>query len=77
MTTPATAFAPGSPAGGMPSFQSSSSAKSGDATQTGVIDHSGFTVNYGSGVLQGGAMSPWVLAGLALVGVFLWKKKST
>lgn len=94
--TPALAFAPGSPAAGggiasgamnaalgaggisVPGLTSSSS--SGDIGQTFGTDNSGFSVNYGVSLGQGGAgvaVPWWVWAGV-IVGGLLWiKKRST
>jgi len=61
-------------------FSSSSSAKSGDIGQTLGFDHSGFTVNYGSGVSQGGALpavNPLVLGAIVVLGLVWMRKKST
>jgi hypothetical protein len=76
--TPATAFAPGSPAGGLPSFETSS--RSGDIGQTLGFDNSGFNVNFGTSLGQGGAAAAvpwWVWAGVLLGGLLWIKKKST
>ena len=65
--------------GGMPplNLNFASSAKSGDAISSLNSDASGFSVNYGSGVLQGGGGTSMLLIGGALVlGFVLWKKKS-
>jgi len=85
------AFAPGSPAGGpsiaqgkkmtLPPLQFSSTAasRSGDMGQTMAFDSSGFSVNYGNGVSQGGslpAVNPLVIGAVVLMGA-LWIKKST
>lgn len=65
--------------GGMPplNLNIASSAKSGDVSSSFANSADGFSVNYGSGVLQGGALSPLLLAGALLVGYLLWKKKSS
>jgi hypothetical protein len=60
-------------------FTSSSASKSGDLSQTMAFDSSGFSVNYGSGVSQGGAVSavnPLIIGALILAGA-VWMKKST
>ena len=88
MTSPALAFAPGSPAGAagiaqkamtggmpLPNFTSNSSATSGDAFASLNNNAGEFSVNYGSGVLQG-AGSVWLIAAVAVVGLLVWKKKS-
>ena len=59
-----------------------SSAKGGQMSMPLSWDASGFSVNYGSGVVQGGGGSTsaatipksyWLIA--AVIGVVLWKKK--
>lgn len=57
-----------------------SSAKAGDLWASMTQDHSGFSVNYGSGVVQGGGgaggtINPQYLLIAAIVGFVLWKKK--
>lgn len=57
-----------------------SSAKAGDLSAFMSQDHSGFSVNYGSGVVQGGGgaggtIPPHYLLIGAIVGLVLWKKK--
>lgn len=61
-------------------FTSSSSAKSGDIWSTMDASNlgSGFSVNYGSGLGVGSGSSGLLwLAAAAIVGVLLWKKRST
>jgi hypothetical protein len=62
--------------GQLPGFQSSSSARSGDAISTyGLnLDNSGFAVNYGAGV-QGASSKALLIAALIAGGVALWKYK--
>lgn len=64
----------------MPSLStsSSSSARSGDATQGYASDSSGFNVNFGNGVSQGGGKSVvpdfvWYSA-IGMAGLLLWKR---
>ena len=65
--------------GGFPplNLNFASSAKSGDAISSLNSDASGFSVNYGSGVLQGGGASMLLIGGALVLGLILWKKKST
>lgn len=63
------------------SSSASSSAKGGDMFSTVGFDHSGFAVNFGSGVSQGvtagggaGAVPWYMWAAGAVVGFALWKK---
>lgn len=90
---PAQAFAPGSPAGGsgiasqalaalpglggvsVPGFTSSSS--SGDIGQTFGTDSSGWSVNIGGANLGTGANAGLWIAAALVIGVMLWRKKST
>ena len=62
-------------------FQTSSAARgdSGALNASTGFDSSGFSVNFGNGVSQGnstGPVSP-LLIGAALIGLMLWKKKSS
>jgi hypothetical protein len=60
------------------SSTAASRADSGALTASAMFDNSGFSVNYGSGVSQGGTtptINP-LWAGAALVAVWLWKKHS-
>jgi hypothetical protein len=57
-----------------------SSAKAGDLSSSMFQDHSGFSVNFGNGVVQGGGgaggtINPQYLLIAAIVGIVLWKKK--
>lgn len=56
-------------------FNSSSTGKSGNATQGGSATGNGFNVNYGNGVSQGGGVPGFVLIGAAiLAAVWAWKR---
>lgn len=58
-------------------FSSSSSGKSGNASQGGSATGNGFNVNFGNGVSQGGGVPSFVLVAAAvLAGVWAWKKFS-
>ena len=59
------------------SASASSSAKSGDATQ-GLNSNAGeMNINYGSGVSQGGGISPMAIyAALAIAAVYVWKRST-
>ena len=57
-------------------LQQSSSARSGDVYSTFGLDNSGFSVNYGSGVAQGSS-GLLLVAGVVVLGLLLWKKRST
>lgn len=70
---PVAAFAPGSPAGGVPSF-TSTAASSADAYFGGsTFDNSGFVVNQ-KGATAAGAPS-WLLIAAVVAGVWLWSKR--
>ena len=84
---PATAFAPGSPAGsagvataamaGLPplSLANTANSRSGDIVSTFGYSADGFNVNFGDGVTQGGLSVPtWVWLAAALAGVVAWKR---
>jgi len=85
--TPANAFAPGSPAGGAPSFQNmtlpplqlsnTANSRSGDISAAFRNDSSGFTVNYGNGNSGGGVASDvkTQLLVAAIVGGAIWAFK--
>ncbi|MBB1073639.1 hypothetical protein HUU62_04350 [Rhodoferax sp. 4810] len=54
-----------------------SRAESGDISTPMAWDSSGFSVNYGNGVSQGGAaaaLPAWVWPAALVLGVVLWKK---
>lgn len=57
------------------SFSSSSS--SGSVGQKSAFDSSGFNVNFGNGVSQGGGASTttYVIAAVIILGALLWKRK--
>ncbi|MCZ2495731.1 hypothetical protein GN316_03070 [Xylophilus sp. Kf1] len=87
MSTPANAFAPGSPAGGsgvaqaamagMPplNLNLTAASRSGDVVSTVGYSGDGFNVNYGNGVSQGGLSVPtWVWLAAAVAGVVAWKR---
>ena len=61
----------------LPPLQLSSSSKSGDLSSSFGNDASGWNVNFGNGVSQGGSLgqpSPLLLAAVAFVAV-LWLRK--
>ncbi len=61
------------------SFSGSSSAKTGDTMSTFGADSSGFSVNFGNGVSQGGSTPDSIPSYYWLIGAFVaymvWKKK--
>ena len=87
MTTPANAFAPGSPAGGasiataarmqLPplNLNLTAASRSGDIANTVGYSGDGFNVNFGDGVQQGGLSVPsWVWLAAIVAGVIAWKR---
>lgn len=57
------------------SFSSSSTAKSGDATQGFGSAAGDMNINYGNGVSQGGSMpSTLIYVAAAIAGLLLWKR---
>lgn len=71
---PAAAFAPGSPAGGLPSFTSTAASSADGYFGGSAFDNGGFTVNMKGATAAGGAPS-WLLIALAVgVGLYLWKR---
>lgn len=69
------AFAPGSPAGGLPSFASSSSAANNGYLGGATFDASGFVVNMKGATATAGGFPLWLLLALAVGGVVLWKRR--
>lgn len=71
---PLQAFAPGSPAGGLPAV-TSTAASSADAYFGGnSFNNSGWTVNL-KGATAAGTVPSWALIALAVgVGLWLWKR---
>lgn len=62
-------------------FSSSSSAKTGDLASSFGNDASGFSVNYGNGVSQGGSLTQdiktqLIVAAIVGLAVYLWKKST-
>jgi hypothetical protein len=60
-------------------FSSTAASRSGDTSTAQNADSSGFSVNYGNGVSQGGSLpsvNPWIIGAVVLLGA-LWIKKST
>lgn len=75
MISTTAAKAPGSPAGGLPSFASSSSAANTGHIGGATFDASGFVVNMKGATATAGGFPVWLLLSLAVGGVVLWKRR--